>query len=338
MGVVTTLAIGAGVAAAAAAASAVAKKKAADAAAKAQKGAITQQQQLLRKKLDPETLNDLARRADEERVKARLELQKEVDPELAALRQKGKEQLLAEANIPVESRQSSRLAAQLFKETEQQDPRLEALKGALITRAQEEIDAGATLPPEFQAELVRAGLTKGASSGVGVGKEQIGGGVARLLGSAGIQLQQQRQEQAVQLGTAAQNLQSARVNILASVFPKLKDLETVNRQEGAQNFGIAESALPESGLTGTDLTNIEIARQKGLAGLLGQKGAVKAQQRIAQGDFTASLIGAGAGAVSGIAGAYATPTLSPQYLSSYQPTAAPASTGRIYPAYAAPTV
>lgn len=304
MGVVTALAVGAGVAAVGSAASGIAQKRAADKAAATQKGAIEDQKQILRKRLDPEVLNDLARKADEARAKSRLALQKEIDPELAALRQRGKEQLLEDANVPNESRQSNRLASALFQETQQQDPRVEALKDALITRAQSELDAGATLPSEFQAELVRAGISQGAQSGVGTGRDQVGGPTARLLGVAGIQLQQQRQNEAIKLGEAAQSLKNARVNILSTVFPKLKDLETVQRNEAAQNFGLGDAALPESGLSGQDVTNIEIARSKGISDLIGKRGQVSAQQQQAKGAFQGALIGAAASGISGAAGAF----------------------------------
>lgn len=300
MGLVT--AIGLGVAAAGVAASAVVKKQAADKAAKIQKKAIGQQQDILRKKLDPETLNGLAQKADEERAKNRIALQKEVDPELAQLRQQGKEQLLQQASIPNESRQSTQLANTLFSETKQQDPRLEAIKNSILDSAKSEIDAGSTLPPSFQAELVRSGLNRGSQAGIAVNRNSIGGPVANVLGAAGIQLQQQREQAAQQLATTGQNLISARTSLLASVFPKLQDLETQRRMEAAQNFGVGEATLPESGLSGQDVTNIEIARQKGISNTVGQKAAVDANQANAQGSYVSSLIGAGTSLAGGAAG------------------------------------
>lgn len=291
--------VGLAVVAAGAAASAVVKKKAADKAAGIQKKAIDQQKTLLQKKLDPTVLNQLAQEADAERAKSRLALQKEIDPELAQLRQLGKEQLLQQASISEESKQSSQLADQLFQETRTQDPRLEALKNSIIGAAQQEIDAGATLPPSFQGELVRAGLNQGSQAGIAINKDTIGGGVARALGLAGVQLQQQRQNQAQALAGTAQSLISARTNILASVFPKLRDLETTRRMEAAQTFGVGEATLPESGLSGQDLVNIEIAKQKGMANLLGARAQIGAQQAQNQGQFTSALIGAGTSLASG---------------------------------------
>lgn len=306
MGLITALAVG-GAVAAGAAASAVAKKKAADKAASAQKKGLNQQKEILKKKLDPAVLNDLAQNADSERAKSRLALQKEIDPELAQLRQQGKEQLLAQANIPEESKQSSQLANTLFNETKEQDPRLDALKNSILDRAQSELDAGAELPPEFQGELVRAGLSEGAQSGIGTGKASIGGRVARALGLAGIQLQQSRQAEATRLADAGNRLRESRVNMLATVFPKLRDLETVRRQEAAQNLAIAEGALPESGLSGQDQVNIEVARQKGIANVLGAQAGVKAQQAQNKGAYQSALIGAGTSfatsAIGGVGGA-----------------------------------
>lgn len=294
-------AIGLGVATAGAVGSLFSKKSAAAKAASIQKNAIAQQQAILSKKLDPEVLNGLAQRADAERVKNRLALQKEVDPELAALRQQGKEQLLANANIPEESKQSSQLANQLFEETKQQDPRLEAIKNSILDAAQKEISAGATLPPEFQAELVRSGLSTGSQAGIAIDKNSIGGGVARALGLAGVQLKQQRQQAAQSLATTGQNLVSARTNILASIFPKLRDLETTRRQEAAQNFGLGDATLPESGLSGQDLANVEIAKQKGLANAIGQQAAVKTAQAQNNGNIASGLIGAGTALAGGVA-------------------------------------
>jgi len=134
----------------------------------------------LRRKLDPGALNRLAIQFDEERARNRLDLQKEIDPEIADLRQYSKEQLLKLARQPVESRQTSQVANQLFKENIAPDERMEKLKSSIIQRAQEDFDAGATLPPEFQAELVRSGLTTGAQAGIGTGERAIGGTTGRL--------------------------------------------------------------------------------------------------------------------------------------------------------------
>lgn len=292
----------AGLAVAGGIASSVAKKNAADKAAAAQKKALSQQQSILQNKLDPEALNKLAQTADTERAKNRLALQQAVDPELASLRTLGKQQLLEQAQIPEGSKQSTQLANRLFSETNTPNE-LEGVKNSIIQAAQKEIDAGATLPPEFQGELVRAGLNTGSQSGIGITKNSIGGGVARALGMGGIQLQQQREQAAQQLAGTAQSLISARSNLLSSVFPKLRDLETQRRVEAAQNFQLADQSIPESGLSGQDVVNLKVAQQKGVANLLQSQANVKATQATNQGNFLGSVIGAGTNLGTSVLGA-----------------------------------
>lgn len=288
------------VVAAGAAATAVVQKNAADKSASAQKKGVEQQNQLLKGNMNPDKLNALATRFDKDRAKNRIEFQKEIDPELAALRQKGKEELLAQAELDRTTTDSAKVAKELFNEVKEADPRMEALKDSLIQRAQSELDAGATLPPEYQAELVRAGLTQASQGGIGFDKSTIGGGVARALGSAGIALQQQRQQSAQELAASAQNITNSRVNILATVFPKLRDLESVNRQDALVNFQVGDSALPQVGLTGQDAVNIQIAKTKAKGALL-QKGAdIKSQEAQDQANYTGALIGAGTSLVSNV--------------------------------------
>jgi hypothetical protein len=301
-GIAAGIAVAATVAVAAAA-TAVAKKQAADKAAKAQKNAINQQEQLLRKKLDPAALNRLAQQTDKERALNRIELQKEVDPEIAQLREFSKQKLLDLAQQPESTRQTTQVANQLFQEGIKEDPRITALKDSIINRAQEDFNAGATLPPEFQAELVRAGIDQGAQAGVGTAGRTVGGLTSRLLGSAGINLQNQRTAEATALTGAAQNLTDERQRILANIFPTVKSVEDAQAGRAAAGLGIAEGMLPESGLTGQQAVDIEIAKNKGMANLLGQRGNINAQKAIDQGQYVAGLIGAGSSLVSGVAGA-----------------------------------
>lgn len=307
MAVITAIVAGV-VVAGAAVYSAVERKNAADKAADAQKDAVKRQNKLL-EQLDPGALNNLAKKFDAERAVNRLALQKEIDPEVAQLRELSKKALLDSAQQPKDSQQSQQLATKLFNETKEQDPRLIALKDSILSNAQREIDAGASLPPEFQGELVRAGLEQGGQSGIGYDKSAIGGGVARMLGAAGIQLQQQRQQQAIELTRAAEELQNTRVNILATVFPKLRDLEISQRNEASANLALANSMIPEAGMSGADAVNAQIAKVKGKAGLVQQTGQIKANQAIAEGEQNAQIaqgiasgVTTAAGGVGGMGG------------------------------------
>src|SRR5262245_44296730 len=133
MGVATTLAIGAGVAAVGAGASAAVQKNSADKAASAQKKALKRQQSILDQQLNPDVVNQAARKADEERARNRLALQEQIDPELAQTREIGKEQVRQTA----QGNAAGRIEDQLFREQFQADPRVEALKDELLSRAQE---------------------------------------------------------------------------------------------------------------------------------------------------------------------------------------------------------
>lgn len=295
---------GAAVAAAGAAGAAYAKKSAADKAATAQKNALKGQQRILKDELSFERINQAATDADELRANNRKELQQRIDPELAQLRQLGKERLLEEANRPNASLESTQVAKTLFEENKDADPRLTALKDSIIQRAQQELSAGATLPPEFQSELVRAGVEQGSQAGFRVDSKTVGGTIARALGLGGIQLQQQRQQQAAGLAGAATNIQESRANILASIFPSIKAAEEERRKNALTDFGIGESTLPESGLTGREAASIQQNRGNTLLKIRGERGKVSAQQALAAGEANAAYIGAGTSFVTSALGAY----------------------------------
>lgn len=296
----------AAIAAVGAVAGAVVKKKAADKAAAAQKQGIAEQEAILRRRLDPAALNRLAQETDRTRALSRLELQREVDPEIAELREFSKQRLLDLSQLDQSAQQSQRVANQLFEENIDADPRIEQLKDSIIARAQEDFDAGATLPPEFQAELIRSGIQTGAQAGVGTAGRTVGGVTSRLLGSAGLALKQQRAQEGAALAGVADSLAQSRQRLLANIFPTVKVQEDAQYGRAIQGLGIAEGLLPESGISGTEAVNIEIAKQKGIANAKAQLAQVRAGQAQAKGDFQAGLIGAGTSlatsAVGGIGG------------------------------------
>jgi len=305
MGVATAVLIaGAAVAAAGAAGSAYLKKKAGDKAASAQQSALKGQKKILAEELSFDRVNQAATDADRLRAQNRLKLQEEIDPELAKIRQLGKEQLLREASRPTESLGSQQVAGQLVKENLQTDPRMEALKDSIIGRAQSELDAGATLPPEFQADLVRAGVTEGGQAGFRPEAKTIGGSIARALGIGGEQLKQSRQQQAVSLAGAAQDLTASRANILSSIFPTIKSAEDSRKQDAAAAFGIGESTLPESGLTGREAANLQMNRGNTLLKIRGKQGDIKAQKALNAGEANAAYVGAATSFATSALGAY----------------------------------
>ena len=295
---------GAAVAAAGAAGSAYAKSKAADKAAAAQKNALKGQKKILEEELSYGKVNQQAVAAERQRAKDRIALQEEIDPELAQLRQLGKEQLLAQAKQPGASQQSVQVANQLFAEFQKPDQGLEKLKDQIISKAQEDLNRGATLPPEYQAELVRAGITAGSQAGLKTAQSTIGGKVTQALGSAGVNLEQQRTAEAAGLANTANNLEQSRAKLLESIFPTISQSEATQRQVAASTFGIGEQTLPQAGLTGQEAANLQINKGNTLMKIRGKRGAISAQQALAHGEANAAYIQAGASFANSALGAY----------------------------------
>src|SRR5262245_18526551 len=141
------------------------EKDAADRAYATQKKGIAKQQKLLKENYDPVRINSLVTKYDKGFLEQRLALQTEYDPELYQLRQKGKENLLAELGRDNATRESARVATALFNENIKPDQQAEELTDRLFSEANEALKLGAKLPPELQSELVKAGVAGSAGSG-----------------------------------------------------------------------------------------------------------------------------------------------------------------------------
>jgi len=303
MAVITALVIG-GIAAASVAGAAAAKKAAADKAADAQSKALKGQKKILGEELGYDKVQQANVTAERNRALERIRLQEEIDPELAEMRKLGKQQLLAEAQKPGASRESVQVAKQLFTENITPDKNLEALKDSIIAKAQEKLNQGATLPPEFQAELVRAGVSQGAQAGLKPTKTTIGGNLYQALGSAGVALEAQRNREAQELAQTATGLQESRAKILSSIFPTISQSEATQRQVAAGTFGIGEQTLPQAGLTGAEAANLQINRGNTLLKIRGQKGQIQANKALAAGEANAAYIKAGGQFATSALGAY----------------------------------
>jgi hypothetical protein len=181
----------------------------------------------------------------------------------------------------------------------------------LLDEAKAELDAGATLPPEFQAELVRTGLERAGQAGFGTTGRGLGGvQLRKLIGSEGLALKQTRQDQATKLAGAAQDIENARGNILGSVFPRLKDLATSNLTRAQSIFNTGESTVPSVGITGEDIVNINLTKAGAQNQLTSQAGDIAAQGAIARGQMINQLIGAGVELATSTINRANTPTLS----------------------------
>lgn len=222
--------------------------------------ALEKQREFVYSELEPGKVGAQSLAADIERAENRLALQGQIDPDLLAARYESSRDIRRRAQELGEGG-----AARVAEVTEQEAlagvPGMQEAKKRLIDAALQELELGGSLPPDVQAELVKAGLetagrTTGRATGAGIGGQLL----RQIIGTAGLQLRRERQTQAANLATAAQNLETQRQNILQQLFPNLSAVQL--RNLGAQQavFEQANQAVPEAGLGGTDVANIWLAR------------------------------------------------------------------------------
>ena len=234
--------------------------------------ALERQRKFVYDELDPEKVAGAMTKADIDRAMAKLALQSQTDPDLLAARYKTEKQILADLDkIDAEDSNSALVANQATTEALAGIPGMQEAKKRLVDAALKELEMGATLPPDVQAELVRSGLetsgmTTGAASPQGFGGQLI----RQVLGAAGVALQKQRQDQASGLLGQAQNLENSRQQILGTLFPNLNmvQLNSLKAKQGVLQQ--SNDMMPAAGPSGTDIANIWLARV-GAAAKLGEK-------------------------------------------------------------------
>lgn len=228
-------------------------------ATKMQIDALEKARKFMYDELDPSKVNLQALDADITNAKNRLALQAEIDPDLLATRYETEARIRKQAGELGLS--SMEVQDQAVQEALAGGSTASQGKQALIDAALQQLSEGATLPSDVQAELVRAGLEKSGMVTGAASPKGIGGLLTRqLLGSAAIQLQQQRQQQAAGLLGQAQNLESSRAQILGQLFPNLATTQ-LNTLAGQGNVLTQSNAImPNAGLSGNDVANLWLAR------------------------------------------------------------------------------
>ena len=260
--------------------------------------AINQQRELIRSELAPEKVAPMVAAADKQRAMSMLALQGKIDPALLASRYQASSNILGTLQQP--GGQAEDLASQLISEIQQPSAGLEAVKAAMIDRALDSLDAGATLPSDVQAEIIKAGLERSTASGVGAARSGLAGQTAKkILGQAGVTLQQQRENQAMNLTKTADELSTRRAQLLASVFPQLKNLQTLNLQNALSSLTTSNAMVPESGMSGGDMLNLLKARVGAEQSLTSQEGAARAELAKGIGSAWSGALGGIGKAVAG---------------------------------------
>lgn len=266
-------------------------------ATEAQIKALERQRKFVFNELDPARVGSAATAADRERIQNQLALQALVDPEL--LRQRYAAQAATSEQLEgllSEESEAARVATQAAQEALAGAPRMQQAKEALIDAALRELQLGATLPPDLQAEIVQTGLQRSAATTGGPGGSGFGGNIlTTALGSAGLQLQADRQQRAAGLLEAADNLERSRASILGSLFPNLQSAGLSKLSAADTVFKTSAAAVPEAGLTGESVANLWLARV-GATNQLAQQSADAA----ARGGFAqAQLLNTGIGNAAG---------------------------------------
>lgn len=221
--------------------------------------ALERQRQYVYANLDPSVIGAQAYQGDVNRALQQRTLQGMIDP--ALLNQRYASETAISDSLSKIGEESGRVSKQAADEALRGTPGMDLVKQKLVDQALQELEMGATLPPDVQAEFMKAGLEKSGMTTGSASGQGVGGQILRtILGTEGLKLKAQRQEQAAKLATSAQNLEASRQNILQSLFPRLNEVQLQNL--GGQQSVLSQSnaMMPEAGLSGHDVANIWLAR------------------------------------------------------------------------------
>jgi len=286
--------------------------------------ALERQQKFVYSELEPGKINAQALAADIDRAKSRLALQGITDPDLLKARYVAEQKML-EGVSELGTGTSEQVAQQAAAEALAGGGVAEQMKQKLIDSALDEMNAGASLPPDVQAELVKAGFERsGAVSGAATTKG-IGGNISReMIGERALALKTERQGKAIAMTQAASALEQNRASLLQSLFPALKtnQLQNLAAAQGTMAAGAAE--IPEAGLSGESVANIWLARV-GATNQLAQSSA-DAAARSAMGQAQAWSQGIG-GATKYSSGQSSIPSTAQTWSSLFGSSGTPSSSG-----------
>lgn len=246
--------------------------------------------------LNPSTLQQIATQGDIQRAHQQQQLFSQMFPDLASASTAAQKSLAQQAGGFGAQAPATQVGAAAAADALKNVGATQGGQNQLIDAALAQLKAGATLPPDVEAQLVQSGLEASGmvtqhASGQGIGGQQL----RTILGTAGIQLQQQRQQQAAGLLAQAQNLETQRQSVLTDLFPRLSATQLQQTQGAAGIFGTAQSAVPQAGLSGTQLASTWLQRIGALNQAQEQQAGVQASGQLAQGAIWGNAIGSAVG-------------------------------------------
>jgi hypothetical protein len=290
-------------AAAAAAGSAVAKGNAKRKAANMQIDALKNM-----KELDPAVYEKLVKEKDVSAWKTRLNTMREVDPQLAQIRDNSLKvftsQLAKNAADNGRSDEIAKMVMGLADQFNSGAPAEMALGDAMVQRAKEKLERGSSLPPTYQAELIRSGLEKAGTAGLDPNRKgAVAGVLGKLLGSEAMAVERQNEQDAMQLAQAGGQIATNRLNILQGLIPQLQNYEAAKTNMAGQAMGVVNAETPSKiGLAGQDLMNLwERRRLEGNAQAR-EVAKLEGEKAMAKAEMLSGLFQSGSQAISGIAG------------------------------------
>lgn len=259
--------------------------------------ALEKQRDFVFSQLDPALINQQARGADVDRAQNQLALQGLIDPSLLQTRYDASDAIAQQLGLLGGA--GGDVAGVATSEAIAGIPRMQEARDRLIDAALTELDAGATLPPDVQAELVQTGLEQAGQVSGSASAEGFGGNILRkVLGTAGLELQAQRQQRAAQLTQAAQDLEGKRQTILQNLFPALAQTQLAKLGGAQSALQTSASLAPEAGLSGQNIANLWLARVGAQNQLANQIASVGAQGTLGMGQAFGGMA-AGLGRMAG---------------------------------------
>lgn len=256
--------------------------------------------------LNIDDLKQQATQTDTEKYKTQFDVQKKYDPQFAALRSKGAGNMIQQLNADTSGTTTGDKAlADMGSAADLSNKQNAPVIQGLIDQAKLDLASGASMSPEFESQLIKAGLENaGVSGGVSNlnGNGATGSNSRRLLGLEGIKLQQSRDAEAQNLASSAGGLQTQRQSTLSNLVTLDNNLRASKFARAQTGVAVGTSSIPSIGLTGGDVVNLNNANTQQRNQVTLARGDLNAQKKLADGEMWGKIIGATTSMVGGMMG------------------------------------
>ncbi len=285
MPVVAIAAAAAIVAAGTAAASTASKRSAEKKALKAQESAIKREQDI-----NIEYEKALVSDQDKAQYIQSQKFFREQNPELAQARDLAAQQIYQD--LQTGGQDEERIYNQLVAEYGEKGAS-DLLAEEVQKAAAEDLALGASLPADYQAELVRSGLEQAGATGVGFDRSgPVTQRLGTLLGQKGLELRQQRVQTAGQAAQLGSSIRTNRQQILQGLISAKQGMRTFENATAESAINLANANTPVIGLSGQDVMNLDLANLAARNKRLRELANIKSANAISSGNATQGHIGA----------------------------------------------